>query len=131
MMMPSSTVTICAERRLFTRCVAHSAKAAEPPALFMRATMVPSMTRKMSMPTFQLSAMECMMPYDAALSPSPTVSLSRCMMKPSRPVPLPMAKKTAPMTTPMKREEYTSLVMRASVMATMLGTSDQNVPIII
>ena len=36
--------------------------------------------------------------------------------------------KSAPMTTPMKREEYASLVISASVMATMGGTSAQKVP---
>ena len=35
---------------------------------------------------------------------------------------------SAPITTPMKRDEYASLVISASVMAMMGGTSAQKVP---
>ena len=54
-MIPSSRVANCAPARVWIWVEAHRPKAALPPALFIRATRMPSMTRKTRIPTLLLS----------------------------------------------------------------------------
>ncbi len=93
---------------------AHSPYAADPPALFMRHTIVPRTTRKISIPTFHSSASE-------GIKPSENIALKELRG-------LKLAYSKAPLTIPMKRELYTSLVTRARTMAITGGASDQIVP---
>ena len=97
---------------------AHSPNALEPPALFIIDTIIPSMTRNMSMPILDLSD-------NTPSSPSSNmcnidVSRLKCAVK-SPPY------RRLPIIMPINRELYTSLVISASIIATSGGISDQNV----
>ena len=91
-------------------------KAAEPPALFIRATRMPSITRKIRMPTLLLSDNLATMP--------PSSLKNRVLMASSR---LPLAYSSAPDAMPTSREVYTSLVFSASTMAITGGSSEKMV----
>ena len=121
-------VAICAPIFVLMCFDAQRPKAAEPPALFMSDTIEPSTTRKTIIPTFHGSDRHEMSPYCLASEPVPTVSLSRCVKKPSKPVPIDILYKIAPSTMPMNSDEYTSLVFNANAMATTGGRRDQIVP---
>ena len=56
MTTPSTKVANCAPARVWMWVDAHRPKAALPPALFIRATRMPSITRKTRMPTLLESA---------------------------------------------------------------------------
>ena len=91
-------------------------KAAEPPALFIRATRMPSMTRNTRMPTLLLSDSLAIMP--------PSLWKKRVFRASSR---FPLAYSSAPEAMPTSREVYTSLVFRASTMAMTGGSSEKKV----
>ena len=129
MSMPRMMVAICAPIFVLMCFDAQRPKAAEPPALFISDTIEPSTTRNTIMPTFHGLDRHEMSPYCLASEPVPTVSLSRCVKKPSKPVPIDILYKIAPSTMPMNSDEYTSLVFSASAMATTGGRRDQIVPI--
>ena len=80
-----------APTRVFTWVSAQRPKAAEPPALFISATMIPSRIRNRKMPTFQASA-----------TPEIRPSL---MMVSSAPMGEKFAASRPPTTMPRKREE--------------------------
>ena len=61
--IPRQIVEIWAPTFDFMCFFAHSPKAWEPPARFMRATMVPRITRKIMIPTFQLLESCFMKPF--------------------------------------------------------------------
>ena len=105
-------VASCAPTRVWMFFSAQRPKAALPPAKLTSATMMPSRTRKRKMPA--LSAIAAMMPSLTIMSIVATGA------KPQA--------KSAPITTPIKRDEYASFVISASVMAMMGGTSAQKVP---
>ena len=73
MSTPSTNVANIAPMRLLMRRAAQAPNAAEPPALFTSATMMPSITRNRKMPAFHESASALMKPTPCAASPSPTV----------------------------------------------------------
>ena len=110
---PSSMVIICAPERVFTDFLAQRPKAAEPPALFIRSTMMPRMTRKIKMemsmaliiPTEPLAPMKLMAVFQGSKS----------------------ASSRAPTRQPRNKEEYTSLLIRARAIATTGGNSAQPV----
>ena len=129
MSMPRMIVAICAPIFVVMCFDAQRPKAAEPPALFISDTIEPRMTRNTIMPTFHGLDRHEMSPYCLASEPVPTVSLSRCVKKPSKPVPIDILYKIAPSTMPMNSDEYTSLVFNANAMATTGGRRDQIVPI--
>ncbi len=83
-----------APTRLWMCRDAHAPKAAEPPTLFIRATIIPRMTRKIRMPT---------LPEPDSLETIPPSSLkSRVLIVSSR---LPFAYSRAPVTIPTNKEE--------------------------
>ena len=105
-------VASAAPTRVWMFFSAQRPKAALPPARLTSATMMPSRTRKRKMPA--LSATAVMRPSLTIISIVATGEKLQA--------------KSAPMTTPMKRDEYASLVISASVMAMIGGTSAQKVP---
>ena len=121
-------VAICAPIFVLMCFEAQRPKAADPPALFISDTIEPKTTRNTMMPTFHGSDRQEIRPYCLASAPVPTVSLSKWVKKPSKPVPIDMLYNIAPSTMPMNNEEYTSLVFSASAMATTGGRRDQIVP---
>ena len=88
--------------------------------------MMPRMTKKIKIPAFQESLMALMKPTSTgsapAISKEPPTTKFRVStgLKP--------ASSRAPTTMPTNRDEYASFVIKASTIATMGGTSDQNVP---
>ena len=110
--MPSTNVASCAPTRVWIFSSAQRPKAALPPAKLTSATMMPSRTRKRKMPALSATAVT---------RPSLTIMSIVAMGEK-------LQANSAPITTPMKREEYASLVISARVMATMGGTSAQKVP---
>ena len=100
-------VSSCAPRRVVTALEAQRPKAAEPPALFIRSTMMPSITRKIRMEM----SMALIMPTP---SPAPTKFTTICQG-------WKFASSRAPARQPRNREEYTSLLIRARAMATTGG----------
>ena len=106
-------VISCAPQRVFTALVAQRPKAAEPPALFIRSTMMPSITRKIRMEM----SMALIMPTP---SPAPTKFTTICQG-------WKFASSRAPARQPRNREEYTSLLIRARAMATTGGNRAQPV----
>ena len=98
---------------VFTCFEAHLPNAAEPPALLMRATIMPSNTRNIKIPA---------LPETAEIKPS-VVILSIAWMGLKF-----LTDKRPPTKIPTKSEEYTSLVIRASPIAIIGGKSDQSVP---
>ena len=89
-------------------------KASDPPAWLMRATRIPRMTRNNMMPAFHGSA-------------SPPMNPSLTMVS-SVPTGLNPVYNSAPASIPMKRDEYTSLVIKAGVIAMIEGARAQKVP---
>ena len=110
--MPRMKVASCAPTRVWMFFSAQRPNAALPPARLTSATIMPSSTRKRKMPA--LSAMAAMMPSLTIISSVATGEKLQA--------------NSAPITTPIKRDEYASLVISASVMAMIGGTSAQKVP---
>ena len=109
-------VISCAPARDLTVFFAQRPKASEPPVLFIRSTMMPSTTRKTMMAMLPESATVVTIP----LSPSTSCTSVFQGWK--------LLTSRAPTRQPRNREEYTSLLIRASTMATMGGSRDQKVP---
>ena len=110
---PSSMVSSCAPTRDLTAFLAQRPNAAEPPALFIRSTMMPRTTRKIRMEM----SMALIMPTP---SPAPMKFTTVCQGSKS-------ASSRAPTRQPRNREEYTSLLIRARAMATTGGNRAQPV----
>ena len=109
-------VISCAPPRVFTDFLAQRPKASEPPVLFIRSTMMPRMTRNTMMAMLPESETVVTIP----LSPSTSCTSVSQGAK--------LLTSRAPTRQPRNREEYTSLLIRASTMATMGGSRDQKVP---
>ena len=106
----------CAPARLWMWVEAQRPKAAEPPALFISATRMPSMTRKARMPTLPES--------DSLVIMTPSSLKNRVFSASSR---LPLAYSSAPEAMPTNSEVYTSLVFSASTMAMTGGSREKKV----
>ena len=105
-------VISCAPARDLTDLVAQRPKAAEPPPLFIRSTMMPSSTRNITM---EKSALATMPRSPDAISITVFQGLNWVYSR-------------VPTSTPINREEYTSLLISASTIATTGGSRDQMVP---
>ena len=82
--------------------------------MFIKATMIPKITKKTRIPTFQLSASFVIMP--------PSSWKSRVLNISSK---LPLAYSKAPIAIPTNREEYTSLVINAKPIAITGGSREK------
>ena len=109
-------VISCAPARVLTAFFAQRPNASEPPVLFIRSTMMPRTTRNTMMAMLPASETVVTIPLSPSTSWT-TVSQGWKLLTSS-----------APTRQPRNREEYTSLEIRASTMATMGGSRDQKVP---
>ena len=106
----------CAPILVLIRLDAHLPNAAEPPALFISATNIPSITRKIRIPIFQLLA---------SLNTIPPLSLKNMVFIISSR--LPLLYSSAPTIIPVNSDEYTSFVINASAIATTGGSNANTV----
>ena len=82
-MIPRIIVASSAATLDLTLLRAHAPKALEPPDRFIMATIIPSTTRKIRIPTFHVSERDAMIPNLL----SPTSSYSKWLSTPSKSAP--------------------------------------------
>ena len=112
--IPSKNVAICAPNLDLICFFAHVPNAFAPPALLMRATIIPRITKKIKIPAFHVSAITAKNPSFIIVS-NEVIGLNSPM-------------NNAPQTIPTNNDEYTSLVTNANTIAIIGGTSATNVP---